>query len=112
MSNDALNVNGANVNGGRTAEIALTVRGSDWYWAVCAVMTVSTFAFLGLGMRKPRHDRIFHYITASVTMVAAIAYFSMGSHLGWTPIDVEFERSDPRVAGVAREIYYVRYIDW
>ncbi|GIZ38804.1 hypothetical protein CKM354_000220500 [Cercospora kikuchii] len=112
MSNDALNVNGASVNGGRTAEIALTVRGSDWYWAVCAVMTVSTFAFLGLGMRKPRHDRIFHYITASVTMVAAIAYFSMGSHLGWTPIDVEFARSDPRVAGVAREIYYVRYIDW
>jgi bacteriorhodopsin len=75
-------------------------------------MTVATFAFLILGQMKPRSERVFHYITASVTMVAAIAYFTMGSHLGFTPIDVEFSRSDPRVAGMNREIYYVRYIDW
>ena len=36
----------------------------------------------------------------------------MASNLGWTPIDVEFARSDPRVGGVNREIFYVRYIDW
>lgn len=75
-------------------------------------MTVATLAFAGLAQTKPRQDRIFHYITASVTMVAAIAYFSMGSHLGWTPIDVEFLRNDPEVRGINREIYYVRYIDW
>jgi bacteriorhodopsin len=45
-------------------------------------------------------------------MVAAIAYFSMASHLGWTAIDVEVIRSDLDVPGLAREIYYVRYIDW
>lgn len=61
---------------------------------------------------RPRSDRIFHYITAGVTMVAAIAYFSMASHLGWTAITVEFQRSDPKVRGDLREIYYVRYIDW
>lgn len=102
----------ADVNGGVAADIAITVRGSDWYWAVCAVMFVATIAFLGLALRKPRTDRVFHYITASVTMVAAVAYFSMGSHLGWTPIDVEFQRSDSKVSGMNREIYYVRYIDW
>jgi bacteriorhodopsin len=75
-------------------------------------MTVSTIAFLGLGMMKPRTHRIFHYITASITMVAAIAYFSMAANLGWTPIAVEYQRSDHRVAGVYREIFYVRYIDW
>lgn len=75
-------------------------------------MTLCTFIFVGLALTKPRQHRIFHYITASVTMVAAIAYFSMASNLGWTPIDVEFPRSDPRVAGVNREIFYVRYIDW
>ena len=32
--------------------------------------------------------------------------------VGWTPIDVEFIRSDPTVAGINREIFYVRYIDW
>lgn len=75
-------------------------------------MTVATFSFIGLSMRKPRQDRIFHYITAAITMVAAIAYFSMGSNLGWTPIDVEFVRSNPVVRGINREIFYVRYIDW
>ncbi|KAI5208672.1 family A G protein-coupled receptor-like protein [Aureobasidium subglaciale] len=111
MANDALNVNPNMVNG-KSSDIAITVRGSDWYWAVCAVMTCATFVFLGLGLTKPRQHRIFHYITAAITMVAAIAYFSMASNLGWTPIDVEFQRNDPEVRGINREIFYVRYIDW
>ncbi|KAF2757286.1 family A G protein-coupled receptor-like protein [Pseudovirgaria hyperparasitica] len=109
--NGALRANPSTVNGA-TADITITVRGSDWYWAVCAVMTVSTFAFLGLAMTKPRNQRIFHYITGGITMVAAIAYFSMASNLGFTPIAVEFARSDSRVAGMNRSIFYVRYIDW
>ena len=75
-------------------------------------MTVATFAFAGLSFTKPRQQRIFHYITAAITMVAAIAYFSMASNLGWTAIRVEFERSNPKVAGNMRQIFYVRYIDW
>ena len=75
-----------------------------------AVMTCATFAFIGLALTKPRHHRIFHYITAAITMVASIAYFSMGSNLGWTPIDVEFPRNNAVVRGVNREIFYVRYI--
>jgi len=109
--NDALVVNGNTVNG-KSSDINITTHGSDWYWAVCAVMTVATFTFIGLSMTKPRQERIFYYITAAITMVASIAYFSMGSNLGWTPIDVEFQRSNPVVAGINREIFYVRYIDW
>lgn len=110
--NNALNVNGNTVNGA-TAQIAITVRGSDWYFTVCAVMTVASFIFAGLAFRKPRTDRIFHYITAGITFVAAIAYFTMGSNLGFTPIEVEFFRPyDEEVAGTYREIFYVRYIDW
>ncbi len=75
-------------------------------------MTVATFVFVGLSFSKPRTHRVFHYITASITLVAAIAYFSMGSNLGWTPIRAEFIRSNPKVAGTYREIFYVRYIDW
>lgn len=71
-------------------------------------MITATMAFVGLAATKPRQHRIFHYITAAITMVAAIAYFSMASHLGWTGIQVEFERpSDPEVRGQYREIYYV-----
>lgn len=75
-------------------------------------MTVSTMVFIGLAGTKKRSDRIFHYITSGVTMVAAIAYFSMASNLGWASIEVEFVRSDSVVRGLSREIFYVRYIDW
>lgn len=110
-ANNAVNVNTNTVNG-RTADIAITERGSDLYFAICAAMTVSGFAFIGLGMRKQRRDRIFHYLTAAVVFVAAIAYFTMGSNLGFTPIEVEYKRNNPVVRGNYRAIYYVRYIDW
>ena len=95
-----------------TADIAITVRGSDWYWAVTAVMTVGWMAVLGHSLTKPGTHRIFHYISAGLLMVASVAYFSMASNLGFTPIAVEFVRSNPVVAGRYREIFYVRYIDW
>lgn len=75
-------------------------------------MGFSTICFLALSLKEPRQNRIFYYITSGITMVASIAYFSMGSNLGWTPIAVEFHRSDPRVRGNYRDIFYVRYIDW
>lgn len=62
---------------GGNAAIAITAAGSDWYWAVTACMMTATIAFAGLATTKPRQHRIFHYITAAITMVASIAYFSM-----------------------------------
>ncbi|KAL8842077.1 MAG: hypothetical protein Q9170_000681 [Blastenia crenularia] len=120
MGNGALAANGHPSPGhgvnGQTSAIGITTHGSDWYWAVTAVMTVATFVFIGLSFTKPRTHRIFHYITAAITLVAAIAYFTMGSDLGQTPITVEFKRGNPRVSGTEsnqdREIFYVRYIDW
>ncbi|KAI9675051.1 MAG: ion channel activity [Caeruleum heppii] len=111
MVNNAINTN-PHINSGGAADIAITTHGSNVYWAVCAIMTVATLAFIGLGYTKPRTHRVFHYITAAITMVAAIAYFTMGANLGWTPIEVEYKRSNPRVSGLYREIFYVRYIDW
>jgi bacteriorhodopsin len=73
-------------------------------------MITSTIAFMGLALTKPRQHRIFHYLTAMITMVASIAYFSMASNLGWTGIAVEFIRDDPEVRGFYREIFYVRYV--
>jgi len=110
MGNGALQTNG--FTNTVTVNNHITVRGSDWYWAACAVMIVSTGAFMGLSFTKPRSERLFHYITAAITMIAAIAYFSMGANLGWTGIQVEFERSDSKVHGNIRQIFYVRYIDW
>ena len=110
--NDALNANPTTFNYPITSDINITVHGSNWYWAVTAVMAASTIVFMGLSFRIPRCDRIFHYITASITLVASIAYFTMASNLGYAAIIVEFQRSNPVVRGVYREIFYVRYIDW
>ncbi|WP_170832368.1 bacteriorhodopsin, partial [Acinetobacter baumannii] len=82
--------------------IAITTHGSDFYFAICSVMGFAGFAFIILGQRKARRDRLFHYLTAAVVFVAAIAYFTMGSNLGFTPIRVEFFRSDPKVSGTYR----------
>ena len=108
--NNALSVNG--FTNTATINNHLTTDGSDWYCAVTAVMTVATFAFIGTSFTRPRSQRIFHYITAAMTMIAAIAYFSMASNLGWTGIAVEFQCSNPKVSGNIRQIFYVRYIDW
>jgi bacteriorhodopsin len=111
MVNRALDVNSKTVDG-YTADIAMTVRGSNWLWAVTALMAFSTIVFYAHSFTKPRSDRIFHYITASVTFVAAIAYFSMASNLGWASVNVQYIRSNPKVSGLTRQIFYVRYIDW
>jgi bacteriorhodopsin len=110
--NDALRVNPDNGYYTGPSDINITTHGSDWYWAVTAVMAISTLIFVGLSFTVPRRARIFHYITAAITMTASIAYFTMASNLGYTAIRVEFGRSDSKVAGLYREIFYVRYIDW
>ncbi|KXH60973.1 bacteriorhodopsin [Colletotrichum salicis] len=110
MANDALITNS---RVGQRADLGISARASDWYFAICAIMAVSTLVFLGMGFAKRETHRIFHYITATITFVACIAYFSMGAGLGQVPIQVEFPRDNSQVGGAGtREIYYVRYIDW
>jgi bacteriorhodopsin len=79
---------------------------------VTAVMIFATIFFVGLSFLVPRQKRIFYYITAAITMIASIAYFTMGSNLGHAAVPVEFVRSRAVVSGSSREIFYVRYIDW
>jgi len=108
--NNAVNVN-PNVVNDKPVAIAITSHGSDFYFAICAVMGITTLGIIAASAMKPRTDRIFFYITAAVTGTATIAYFTMGSNLGWTPITVEFPRANPLVHGPNREIFYARYID-
>jgi bacteriorhodopsin len=111
MSNTAIQVNGDTVDG-YTSDVKITTHGSDVYWAITAVMGFMTLLFIAHSFTKPRSDRVFHYITIAITMVATIAYFTMASNLGWASIFIEFTRDNPLVAGTTREIFYVRYIDW
>ncbi|OTA68700.1 family A G protein-coupled receptor-like protein [Hypoxylon sp. EC38] len=102
--NQALNINSVVA---QHANLEITNHGSDWYYAVCALMGACTILFMALSFMKPQEDRIFHYITAGITGVACIAYFAMGSNLGQTPIQAEFVRPSSRW-----RFFYARYIDW
>ncbi|EXJ58878.1 hypothetical protein A1O7_06308 [Cladophialophora yegresii CBS 114405] len=97
---------------GKSAAIALTSHGSDFYYAIMSVMGVVGLGVIIAGHLKPQRHRIFYYITAAINLTAMLAYYAMGSHQGWAPINVEYQRSWSKVAGVNREIYYARYIDW
>lgn len=109
--NDAVYVN-TNYQNNKHVDIAITERGSDFYYAICACMGFTGILILIASIRKPRNERVFFYITAAINFTAMIAYWAMGSNLGWTPIDVEWMRDDARVRGVNREIFWVRYVDW
>lgn len=111
MGNDALRVNDFEMQG-QFADIGITTRGSNWLWAVTAVMTVAALAFFGLSFTRPRPQRLFHYLVATACLIAAISYFTMASNLGWTAIAAQFLRGNPKVRGIFRQIFYVRYIMW
>lgn len=94
------------------ADLEITRRGSDWLYAVCAIMGASTLIVMAWSFAKPKTHRLFHYLSALLLITATIAYYSMGSNLGQVPIPVEFTRGGKVAAAGTREIFYVRYIDW
>ncbi|GFZ43678.1 Protein FDD123 [Saitozyma sp. JCM 24511] len=101
--NEALQVNPPN------AVYHISTNGSDWLWTVFAIMTLCDLIVIGWHFAVPRGQRVFHQIAAIVLTTAAIAYFAMASDLGATPIATEFSHHG-RIAGVTRQIWYVRYI--
>ncbi|KAK1926706.1 hypothetical protein DB88DRAFT_178032 [Papiliotrema laurentii] len=89
----------------------ITVRGSDWLWAVFAVMLFTDLCVMAWHFMVPRGQRVFHQLAIIILTTAAIAYFSMASNLGYTGVATEFG-SEGFPAGVNRQIWYARYIDW
>ncbi|KAL7283338.1 hypothetical protein ACG7TL_002767 [Trametes sanguinea] len=90
------------------ADRHITAGGSDWLWAVFAIMALSDLAMIFWTFTRPRGTRLFHQIAVIVLTTATIAYFSMASDLGATPVRAEFGRGNT----INRQIWYVRYIQW
>ncbi|KZO93132.1 family A G protein-coupled receptor-like protein [Calocera viscosa TUFC12733] len=106
VGNDALNVNPP------TSAIDITTHGSNWLWAVFAVMLLSDIIMIVWAYSLPRGQRVFHLLPIAILTTAAIAYFSMASDLGGTPVQAEFFGNRHQNQGQTRAIWYVRYIDW
>lgn len=109
--NNALNVNTIYQNN-KHVQIAITAWSSDFYYAIMSAMGATALGIFAMSLKKPRTDRIFFYICTVICMVATIAYFCMGSNLGWTPIEVKWERNIPGVLGRNKQVFYACYVDW
>lgn len=85
----------------------LTTNGSNWLWAVTAVMLVSFLAFFVLSLR-PRHgERIFHYLFAIALLTGTIVYFAQASDLAWRVVQ---QAQSSR--GLTRQIFWAKYVLW
>jgi len=104
MGNNALTKNPPN------ASIDINTHTSDWLWAVFAVMLLSFLIMTMWKFTRPRAGRVFHYMGMAVLFIATIAYFSMASDLGDTPVAVEFAHGN--TGGGTRAIWFARYIMW
>jgi len=97
--------NAVNVNTYYQATQDLTVRGSDWLWAVFAVMLLSAIVVTVWSQMLPKGQRVFHQLGVIILVTASIAYFSMASALGRAVIPTEFAGADGFPAGTTRSIW-------
>ncbi|KAJ2985182.1 hypothetical protein NUW54_g10236 [Trametes sanguinea] len=86
------------------ADRHITAGGSDWLWAVFAIMALSDLIMIFWTFSRPRGTRLFHQIAVIVLTTATIAYFSMASDLGATPVRAEFSRGNT----INRQIWVLR----
>ncbi|KAI0057954.1 family A G protein-coupled receptor-like protein [Artomyces pyxidatus] len=93
-----------------TAEIHQSTHGSDWLWAVFALMLLADLMALFWSSRRPR-NLLFHQLAIVILTTSPITYFFMAFNLGHTPVVVEWDRS--RGFGpLTRDVWYVHYIQW
>ena len=57
-------------------------------------------------LQRPRGTRLLHQLVVIVLTTASIAYFSMASDLGATPITAEFRGGETRQIWVSRNVAY------
>lgn len=105
--------NGAIQSNPRVAEIDLTVAGSDFLWAIFATMLASGLGLTFWTLSLRPGQRAFHFLGVSILFTASVAYFSLASDLGATPIAVEFVRNQSDLytgpdPDPTRSIWYVR----
>jgi bacteriorhodopsin len=71
MGNDALQANPFN-----NVDITINTKGSDWLWAVFAVMLFTDLLFMGWMFTLPKGRRAFHHLAILILTTASIAYFT------------------------------------
>jgi len=88
----------------------ITTHGSDWLWAVTALMALLLLCTVAWTVVTPAHRRIFHYIAIGTLLISTIYYFIMASDLGDTAVQTEFRQGN--IPGRTRQVYYTRWVGY
>jgi len=90
--------------------------GAKVLWVVFAIMFLSSLAFVGLSFGVPVQKRLFHVLTAFITIFATISYFAMatGGGISFTHIIVKetHKHTPDTIEHVYRQVFWARYVDW
>jgi bacteriorhodopsin len=97
-------------------DIHITSHGSDWYFSAMSLMGFTAIVAYAWGrFSRKDHERLFHYALVFSLFTLSIAYYTMGSDLGWTGIQAEFNHdtvSNSIDSPGIRQIFYARYVGW
>lgn len=108
--NEALRLNPAH-----GVDFHITKGGSDWLFAACAIFLTLAFVLTIMMFNKHVHERMPYYTAIAPTFSMAVAYFTMGSNLGWTSTQALYNRnrvSTQKTHLGFRQVFYARYIGW
>ena len=86
----------------------ITTHGSNWMWAVTALMGFLFLITLALTMMTKHRQRVYHYLALALLLVPTITYYTMASNLGSTAVRTQFREDG--IPGRTRQIFWVRYI--
>merc|ERR1711939_1056446 len=90
--------------------------GTKTLWVVFVLMFISTLAFYYLAFRVPVQKRLFHVITALITIFASISYFAMatgdGNSFAHIVVKEAHKPTPDTVEHIFRQVFWARYVDW
>ena len=93
----------------------ITKGGSDWLFSASAIFAALSFVVIVLMFSRHVHERMAYYTAIIPTLSMSIAYFTMGSDLGYASIQALYNRnrvSTQKTHLGFRQIFYARYIGW
>ncbi|EHK99518.1 Family A G protein-coupled receptor-like protein [Glarea lozoyensis ATCC 20868] len=90
--------------------------GTKTLWVVWVIMLLSTLTFAFMAFRVPVQKRLFHVITAFVTLFATISYFAMATGDGNSYAEIVIKETHKHtpdtIEYVYRQVFWARYVDW
>ncbi|CCD22732.1 Mrh1p NDAI_0A05770 [Naumovozyma dairenensis CBS 421] len=93
----------------------ITDKGSDWLWSAFCIFLFFFIIMVLLMFRKPINERLFYYTALAPTGFMMIAYFTMASNLGWTPVKAKYDHVQTSTQAEhpgMRQVFYARYVGW